>query len=408
MRVVSCCRLTQTGAWRAAAVAFLGLCLGAPLAAADDAKPRDPAAVITQLFQNPDAAQSLLAPSIDQTAAEKLATVARQVSRALGPVDGVDYVDWKYRIRFAKALAFVDAEFDPQARLTSFRILREAPRIQSLEQAEKLVLGLSDKTALLIEKGGKDLAAAEADTPLAVGSAFKLSYLAALADAVKAGRLAWAQLVPLQAKWRALPTGILQDWPAESPMTIEALASLMISLSDNTATDAVMDLVGRDAIQKYAYGNDPILSPREYLVLSSQGEAPLQQRFLAASPADRAGMLKSIATAPLPQTGEIGVVAPSPIEWHYSARQLCTLIEQVHALPAMQINTGLAARSDWSEIAFKGGGDHGVFNITTRLAPKEGPAYCVSVTVNGDHDLNETQLVSVLTGLVFYLHDKSP
>ena len=118
--------------------------------------------------------------------------------------------------------------------------------------------------------------------------------------------------------------------------------------------------------------------------------------------------MKSIATAPLPETGEIGGGAiPSPLEWHYTARQLCTLIERVHALPAMRINTGLAARSDWSEIAFKGGSDRGVFNITTRLA-KDGSPYCLSVTVNNERDLNEAQLVSVLTGLVFFLHDKSP
>lgn len=372
-----------------------------------DAKARDPAAVIAQLFNDPDASRMLLAPSLGAVA-DRLTTVARQLDEKLGSVDGVDYIDWKYRVRFAKALAFVDASFDPQLRLTSFRIVREAPRLQSLEEAKKLVGSLGDKTALLVEKGGEDLVAIDADAPLAVGSSFKLSYIAALADAVQAGRLSWAQIVTLQTKWRALPTGILQDWPADAPLTVEALAGLMISLSDNTATDAIMDLVGRDAIQKYAYGNDPILTPREYLVLSGDDQTDARQRFLAGAPAERIGILKSIATAPLPQSGEIGVVSPSPLEWRYSARQLCTLMERVHGLPVMQINPGVAGRSDWQEIAFKGGGDHGVFNLTTRLAPTSGEPYCLSVTVNSGHDLNETQIVAALTGLVFFLHDKSP
>ncbi len=384
----------------------VALCLASRVSAADARL--DPESVITQLFKSPDAAQSLLAPALRATGGAKLAAVARQVSQNLGAVDGVDYINWKYRIRFAKALAFVDADFDPQLRLTGFRIVREAPRLQSLDEAEKLVAKLGDKTALLIEKGGKDLVAIEADTPLAVGSAFKLSYVAALAEAVQAGRLSWSQIVPLQAKWRALPTGILQDWPADTPLTLEALASLMVSLSDNTATDAIMDLVGREAIQKYAYGNDPILTPREYLVLSGNEEAPVRQRFLAAGPAERADILKTVATAPLPESGEIGVVSPSPLEWRYSARQLCALMERVHALPMMQINPGLAGRSDWKEIAFKGGGDHGVFNLTTWLVPASGPPYCLSVTVNGGQDLNETQIVSALTGVVFFLRDKSP
>lgn len=395
---------------RMAVLLVLGLSLAPCLAraAGANAKPQDPASVIAQLFKTPDASQSLLAPRLAGAGAARLAAVARQLDDRLGAVDGVDYVSRGYRIRFAKALVFVDADFDPQMRLTSFRIVREAPRVQSLQQGEKLVAGLGDKTALLIEKGDKDLVAVNADALLAVGSSFKLSYLNALADAVRSGRLSWSQVVPLQSKWRALPTGLLQDWPAGAPVTVETLADLMISLSDNTAADAVMDLVGRQAIEKYAYGNDPILTPREYFVLSSDKEAPLRQRFLAANPAGRARILKSIATAPLPQTGEMGVVDPSPIEWHYTARQLCTLIRRVHALPALQINPGVAARPDWSQIAFKGGADHGVFNLTTRLAGASGPPYCLSVTVNGRHGLNETRIAAVLTGLVFFLHDKSP
>jgi beta-lactamase class A len=377
-------------------------------AAGASVRPQDPAAVIARLFRTPDAAASLLAPDVPAAGAARLAAVARRLDDRFGAVDGVDYVSRQYRIRFAKALLFVDADFDRQLRLTSLRIVRQAPRIQSLNQGEKLVAGLGSKTALLIEKGSKDLVAVNADTPLAVGSAFKLSYINALADAVRSGRLSWSRIVPLQARWRALPTGILQSWPPGTPMTVETLAGLMISLSDNTAADAIMDLVGRAAIEKYAYSNDPILTPREYFVLSSDQEASLRQRFLAANPAGRIAILKSIATAPLPQSGEIPDIGPSPLEWYYSARQLCTLIRRVHALPVMQINPGVAARSDWSKIAFKGGADHGVFNITTRLAPASGPPYCLAVTVNSTHDLNDTRIISVLTGLVFFLHDKAP
>lgn len=381
---------------------------GLARAAGTAPKPQDPATVIARLFRDPEASKTLLAPALADTAAARLAAVARQFDSRFGAIDGVDYVAFGYRIRFAKALVFVTAGFDPQLRLTSFRILREAPRLQSLSEGKRLIAGLGDKTALLIEKNGKDLVAIGADVPLAVGSAFKLSVIAALADAVRAGRLSWSQVVPLRAEWRSLPTGILQSWPANVPLTVETLAGLMISLSDNTAADAVMDLVGREALEKYAYANTPLLTPREYFMLSGDREAAVRQRFLAAAPAERADILKSIASDPLPQTGEIGTLSPSPLEWRYTARQLCTLIERVHALPVMQINPGVAARSDWSEIAFKGGSDHGVFNVTTRLAPASGPPYCLSVTINSAHALNETRIASVLTGLVFFLHDKSP
>lgn len=391
-----------------AAITSVVLHLAGTEAARADPQPQDPAAVIVQLFKAPDTISSLLAPSVDEAGARQLGNVAQQLVRNFGDVEDVEYTNWKYRIRFAKALAFADASFDSRLRLASFNIVREAPRLQSIDQVTKLVARLGDKTSVLIEKGGKDVVASDADAPLAVGSTFKLSYLAALADAVKAGHLSWNQLVPLQAKWQALPTGVLQDWPTDEQVTLGTLASLMISLSDNTAADAVMDLVGRDAVQKYADSNDPILTPREYFVLSGHDETTQLHQFLAGDRAQRATILQSIATAPLPQNVQIGTTNPSPIEWHFSTRQLCTLIEQVHALPAMQINPGLADRIDWSEIAYKGGSDHGVFNMTTRLAAKQGEPYCLSVTINAGHELNETQIVATLTGIVFFLHDKSP
>jgi beta-lactamase class A len=406
------CRGNGSPNWSAGMYGVLAVvCLTVTLSthrAAADAPPQSPAAVITQLFSNPDSAESLMAPGLARAGGARLADAARQLRSELGPLDGVDYVRWRYRIRFAKALVIADADFDPQLRLTGFRITQKAPRIQSLGEAEKLIASLGENTALLIEKAGADVVAVGADSPLAVGSAFKLSYVNALVDAVDSGRLSWSQIVPLQAKWAALPTGLLQDWPTGAPVTVEVLVGLMISLSDNTATDAVMDLVGREAIQRYAYENNPILTPREYFVLSSDAEAPLRERFLAANPAERSEILKSIETATMPETGEIGVVSPSPLEWRYTSRQLCSLMERVHGLPLMQINPGVAAPTDWSEIAFKGGSDHGVFNVTTRLATKSGPSYCLSVTLNSTHDLNETQVVSVLTGLEFFLHDKSP
>ena len=39
-----------------------------------------------------------------------------------------------------------------------------------------------------------------------------------------------------------------QDWPKGAPVTLHTLATLMISISDNTATDQLIAIVGRDAI----------------------------------------------------------------------------------------------------------------------------------------------------------------
>src|SRR5690606_12626143 len=107
-----------------------------------------------------------------------------------------------------------------------------------LSQQVEAITALPGRTAILVLSNGEAQAEHNADEPLAVGSAAKLAVLKAVREAVEAGQLRWEQVVPLDDSWRSLPTGILQDWPADTPVTIATLANLMISISDNTATDA--------------------------------------------------------------------------------------------------------------------------------------------------------------------------
>ena len=41
----------------------------------------------------------------------------------------------------------------------------------------------------------------------------------------------------------------MQDWPPGAAVTVETLATLMISVSDNTATDTLIRLVGRERVE---------------------------------------------------------------------------------------------------------------------------------------------------------------
>ena len=87
-----------------------------------------------------------------------------------------------------------------------------------------------------------------------MGSTFKLATLTALRRDIEKKKRAWTDVVTLRPEVRSLPSGILRDWPDGSPLTLYALAALMISKSDNTATDALIGLLGRDAIEPFGRG----------------------------------------------------------------------------------------------------------------------------------------------------------
>ena len=112
------------------------------------------------------------------------------------------------------------------------------------------------------------------------GSAFKLGILKALRDEIDAGAHKWDEVVTLGATDISLPSGVLQNWPVGSPFTLHTLAGEMISISDNTAADALLRVVGRDKVEA-ALGHcaEVLITTRELFTLEgqprSQGEVPV-------------------------------------------------------------------------------------------------------------------------------------
>jgi hypothetical protein len=47
-------------------------------------------------------------------------------------------------------------------------------------------------------------------------------------------------------------------------------------------------------------------------------------------------------------------------------------------LDVMQINPGVASKTDWASVAFKGASEIGVLSLTTALTGKDGYSCCVS------------------------------
>ncbi|WP_373047449.1 serine hydrolase [Vulgatibacter sp.] len=83
--------------------------------------------------------------------------------------------------------------------------------------------------------------------------------VAELVRATEAGERRWDEVVRLAPEAYSLPSVLLQDWPAGAPVTLQTLATLMISRSDNTATDQLVHLLGRERIEAMlvATWNDP-------------------------------------------------------------------------------------------------------------------------------------------------------
>ena len=290
---------------------------------------------------------------------------------------------------YEKGHITVTAKLDGEGRFVGLLIKPAGPVPKSIDEVLEGWKHLPGRVSVLILDGGAPLGALEPDLPLGVGSAFKLAALAALRAQVEAKRRTWRDIVELSPRTRSLPSGLLQDWPDGAPLTLYSLAALMISRSDNTATDRVIDLVGRKNVEAFAAKNRPYLMTREMFLLKARGNEAFLARWRSGDEAARRVLLEELASHALPRAKDYPSEPTAlDVEWFFTARELCALMTRVADLPIMAINPGIADASAWSRVAYKGGSEPGVLNTTTWLE-KGKHAYCVAATWNAPQDLDE-------------------
>lgn len=351
---------------------------GAP--AAPMTEPDAIRAVMTQKQVSPDLfAQSFLA----QVSALQVTQIRDQQTAPLGSFTRVDGANGTYTAFFTHGTMKVLIHLDAEGKIDGLLFRDPLPEHASLSGALKPFDELPGTSSYLVLENGKTLAARNENEALGVGSTFKLAVLSALRTQIDAKTRSWSDVVKLRAGWRSLPSGVLQTWPAGTPVTIATLASEMISISDNTAADTLIHLTGGKALARYAGSNTPFLTTREMFLLKATRNANLRARYRAGNSEQRASVLAQLDKQPLPALEDLDTSpALSDIEWHFSNRDLCALMKGVQDLPLMTINPGVASATQWKRAAYKGGSDFGVISMTTWLAAKSGKSYCVSATWN--------------------------
>jgi len=318
-----------------------------------------------------------------QVSAAQVDAILAQIKTSLGAYKSVDGTQGDYTAHFEKGTDEVIVHLDGDNKIDG--LFFKPPKLQasSLDDALRSLRPSSGTLSYVLIEGRSQRAALDASTPLAVGSAFKLAVLAAVRDEITRGHRHWTDVIPLEARWKSLPSGVIQTWPDKTPLTLATYAAEMISISDNTAADALVRLAGPAALAPYVMRNTPFLTTREMFILKSTSGAAQRSGYLAATtPAARAAILSTVDAMPLPPVATLDPKPILAIEWDYSVRELCDLMGRVADLPLMSINPGAADVASFRSAAFKGGSDTGLINLTTQLTTKRGTSFCFSATLN--------------------------
>lgn len=257
-------------------------------------------------------------------------------------------------------------------------------------------------------------AAGDLTGPQPSGSMFKLYVLLAVVAAVEAGDLTWDSPLTIDDAVRSLPSGVLQEEPDGTEVSVQEAATGMISISDNTATDLLIRAVGRDAVEaaiaEYAPdgadASTPLLTTRDFFEIG-WGEGGLAQQWSAADDAGRAALIDQVASAPL-TTVATDVTVPvwdRGVDWFFSAADLARAqlaLAQAADTDAgarvaeiLTANPGLNFGDHWDSVAFKGGSSIGVLGGSWYLTSADASFVIVVQSATADEAQAQEQASAI-------------
>ncbi len=255
----------------------------------------------------------------------------------------------------------------------------------------------------------------------AVGSSFKLFILGTLIKDVNEDRRSSEDIMRLRADLQGPPHSEMADWPVGSPVTLHTLALKMISISDNTATDHLLYLLRREAIEKQtdlmiggdAAWNTPLLSTREMTMLRDKRTGLLGKEY---DKLDVAGRRKFLAThfqgVPDYEALDFDTGAYTVAEWYATPIDMARALNWIHqhttgGQPASELLRILAMApkleydaKEWPFVGFKGGSEDQLLAGNWLLQNKNDKWYTMHVFYNNpDGKADQEKLIGVIQAI---------
>jgi hypothetical protein len=247
-----------------------------------------------------------------------------------------------------------------------------------------------------------------------VGSSFKLYILGELAEQI-AGRspsalwpAKWDGPLAIETRFKSIPHGDLLFVPDGTNFTVRYFAEQMIQRSDNTATDHLLFLLGRQKVEQRMATmghhdpslNRPLLATRELAILKFLYTDQELATYLAASDAGKREILanEKRGFAELEAYFEQHGVPTTPtridtVEYFANRFDMCGTLMALHQMAkdwrlqpvaeALTLADPLGIdREDWIYVGFKGGSELGVLAGNWLLQRKDGRLFVMSGAFN--------------------------
>jgi beta-lactamase class A len=350
--------------------------------------------------------------------------VIRQFGKPLNitEIKQTDKTNATLKIAFEKVVAIAEVNIDPAPphQIIGFRIVPDQPVVEddSLAKIEAELTALPGRVGYIIERIGEDggrttVAGRATGEQFAIGSIFKLYILAELATQIDAGTRRWSDTTPLTR--RSFSSPATQSLPLGTPVTLEQLASWMIAVSDNAASDELLFLLGRDRIEARVriVGHSapektlPFLSTVEAFLLKSDYKGT-RAKYVGASEAKQRALLKrKISGVGFEKINLDNLIAKpaaiDSIEWFAAPNDIVLLMDHLRrmnntvALEIMAKSVAPATAKRWQYVGSKGGSELGVIATSVLAQAPSGSWHVISGSWNNPSQaVDENRFIALM------------
>ena len=338
---------------------------------------------------------------LEQISLNQIEAIVNQYKTALGTVVGAEETEEGYRLLFEKGTAPAQISINEEGKIIGLWFGNYSLAEDNLDAILADLKELPGQLSISVIKNNQEKVFSYHDQKkLAVGSTFKLQVLKELYKEIEESDKNWSDLVELEEQNKSLASGILQDWPAGTPLTLRSLSNLMISQSDNTATDHLIDFLGRENLENGLKDiNIPFLKTREFFILKFSDDEQLRKNYLNSSLTEKREILTELSEQELKNI-DVGnePVLIEDLEWYFSTEELAELIYQLKDAPEIKINSGLVDKNEYYLAGYKGGSEPGVLQFTHLLQKtKNADIYAISLTINNSEQAVDVQKAAQLT-----------
>ncbi len=284
------------------------------------------------------------------------------------------------------------------------------------------------KSLSLIElDSNKETLGLNSSDSMALGSEFKLYILKNLSEKINSQQVHWDDKIKLQEDLKSLPSGVMQDYPSNQEFRIFDFAALMISQSDNTATDHLIDFLKRDSILNSMVGynsfldkNDPFLSTMDLFRLRTLTQDSLNEYIglpqieknnfldILKKKYDRNSLMESLKNWDSPRD-------ILKAEWFASTSDICNTVNALQhnsvndpkILQILSINVPFIWTEDdpnFEYVGYKGGSEPGVLTMTFLFKTRNQKWGCLSMAINNEKEnLDENAVFDLYQATLTYV-----